>query len=58
MTGTNSPQQNMKTFQEYIEEVEGYYNDIKQQIIDLVPTLQEKLDKNPNNRLLVYSLIF
>lgn len=45
----------MKTFQEYIEEVEGYYNDIKQQIIDLVPTLQEKLDKNPNNRILVYS---
>ena len=58
MTGTNSPQQNMKTFQEYIEEVEGYYNDIKQQIIDLVPTLQEKLDKNPNNIILVYSLIF
>lgn len=45
----------MKTFQEYIEEVEGYYKDIKQQIIDLVPTLQEKLDKNPNDRILVYS---
>lgn len=45
----------MKTFQEYIEEVEGYYKDIKQLIIDLVPTLQEKLDKNPNDRILVYS---
>lgn len=45
----------MKTFQEYIEEVEGYYKDIQQQIIALVPTLQEKLDKNPNDRILVYS---
>lgn len=45
----------MKTFQEYIEEVEGYYKDIQQQIIALVPTLQEKLDKKPNDRILVYS---
>lgn len=45
----------MKTFPEYIEEIEGIYKDIQQQIIVLVPSLQDKLDINPNNRTLVYS---
>lgn len=44
----------MKTFKKYIEEIEEIYKEIQQRINVLVPSLQEKLDKNPNDRILVY----
>lgn len=45
----------MKTFQEYIEEIEQHYKDIQNKIIALVPFIQEKLDVNPSDRALIYS---
>lgn len=48
-------EQNMKTFQEYVEEIEQHYKDIQSKIIALVPFIQEKLDVNPSDRALIYS---
>ena len=47
----------MKTFQEYIDEIEQHYNKIQDNILSLVPTLQEILEGNPNDRIFIY-LIF
>lgn len=45
----------MKTFQEYIDEIEQHYNKIQDNILSLVPTLQEILEGNPNDRIFIYS---
>lgn len=45
----------MKTFQEYIEEIERHYKKIQDNIKALVPLLLEKLEEHPNDRILIYS---
>lgn len=45
----------MKTFQEYIDEIEQHYNKVQDNILSLVPTLQEILEGNPNDRIFIYS---
>lgn len=45
----------MKTFQEYIEEIEQHYNKIQSNIRNLVPPLQQILEGNPDDRIFIYS---
>lgn len=45
----------MKTFQEYIEEIERHYKKTQDNIKALVPLLLEKLEEHPNDRILIYS---
>lgn len=45
----------MKTFQEYIEEIEQHYNKIQSNIRSLVPPLQQILEGNPDDRIFIYS---